>query len=90
MPQFSYIAVDVNNNQVKGNIEGENETKARAELRNAGLYVTNIVQMSAAAAKPKKKWFRLRTRFTSQFPKMSKFTQSSLGCTGRFTTLSAA
>ena len=64
MPQFSYTAVDENNQPHKGVCEAENEVMARAELKKEGLFVTQIKMATAAAAgaQPKKKWTSLQLR----------------------------
>ena len=69
MPQFSYTAVDENNQPHKGVCEAENEVMARAELKKEGLFVTQIKMATAAAAgaQPKKKWTEISINLDFQF-----------------------
>ena len=55
MPKFKYTAMDSRGVESQGEVDADNQTAALSKIREKGLFPTNVVDATAAAAKPGKK-----------------------------------
>ncbi|MEX2382210.1 MAG: type II secretion system F family protein, partial [Opitutales bacterium] len=71
MPKFSYTAIDTSGKQKSGSLEGVSQDVVAAQIKNQGLYLTNIIPVQEekkqgwgkAKAKPKAKKVAGRSSF---------------------------